>query len=233
MSGAGCSRVTHPFATRVLRRALPFDLHVLSTPPAFVLSQESLLSTLRLTLTQTHCWIFINHHQRNRYGRTLSPTATGAQRNVLLALTLSTLLSSQVSGASPAGPFRLLRGATRITLVGLFVGVKPAHFPTSWRYSPRFVNSYESLTINGECCSDPADRPLRTLCPGGSWTLVERFASSVAPARLGIHYGLRGAASNRVGHSGVSPAVRGASLLAGARSTVTAPTVRLPRLTMT
>ena len=35
---AGCSRVTHPFAGRGLLPAL--DLHVLSTPPAFVLSQD-------------------------------------------------------------------------------------------------------------------------------------------------------------------------------------------------
>src|SRR5215217_8355856 len=38
-------RVTHPFATRVPRRAFPFDLHVLSTPPAFVLSQNQTLQT--------------------------------------------------------------------------------------------------------------------------------------------------------------------------------------------
>src|ERR1700734_4067474 len=41
--GAGCSRVTHPFAARVPRRAFPLDLHVLSTPPAFVLSQDQTL----------------------------------------------------------------------------------------------------------------------------------------------------------------------------------------------
>src|SRR5690606_6406711 len=38
---AGCSRVTHPFATG-LHRA-PSDLHVLSAPPAFVLSQDQTL----------------------------------------------------------------------------------------------------------------------------------------------------------------------------------------------
>ena len=38
---AGCSRVTHPFAGRGLLHAL--DLHVLSTPPAFVLSQDQTL----------------------------------------------------------------------------------------------------------------------------------------------------------------------------------------------
>src|ERR1044071_7977490 len=37
----GCSRVTHPFAGEVLLP--PHDLHVLSTPPAFVLSQDQTL----------------------------------------------------------------------------------------------------------------------------------------------------------------------------------------------
>src|SRR5881628_1747985 len=38
---AGCSRVTHPFAGYPFRD--PRDLHVLSTPPAFVLSQDQTL----------------------------------------------------------------------------------------------------------------------------------------------------------------------------------------------
>ena len=38
---AGSSRVTHPFAGDGLPR--PLDLHVLSTPPAFVLSQDQTL----------------------------------------------------------------------------------------------------------------------------------------------------------------------------------------------
>jgi hypothetical protein len=37
----GRSRVTHPFAGDGLLR--PLDLHVLSTPPAFVLSQDQTL----------------------------------------------------------------------------------------------------------------------------------------------------------------------------------------------
>ena len=36
--GVDCPRVTHPSATPCLRRA--FDLHVLGTPPAFILSQD-------------------------------------------------------------------------------------------------------------------------------------------------------------------------------------------------
>ena len=42
--GAGWSRVTHPFATLLGAEApFPFDLHVLSTPPAFILSQDQTL----------------------------------------------------------------------------------------------------------------------------------------------------------------------------------------------
>ena len=44
--GAGCPRITHPFATNPHRQkdsASSFDLHVLSTPPAFVLSQDQTL----------------------------------------------------------------------------------------------------------------------------------------------------------------------------------------------
>ena len=47
MSGAGCPRVTHPFAALpqggLPLPGFPLDLHVLSTPPAFVLSQDQTL----------------------------------------------------------------------------------------------------------------------------------------------------------------------------------------------
>ena len=45
MRGAGCPRVTQPFATLFApRRApYPFDLHVLGAPPAFILSQDRTL----------------------------------------------------------------------------------------------------------------------------------------------------------------------------------------------
>ena len=48
-SWAGCLCITHPFATRLAKQAWPpsFDLHVLGTPPAFILSQDQ---TLHLTL---------------------------------------------------------------------------------------------------------------------------------------------------------------------------------------
>ena len=41
--GAGQPRVTHPFATKIILLLSPFDLHVLSTPPAFILSQDQTL----------------------------------------------------------------------------------------------------------------------------------------------------------------------------------------------
>ncbi len=47
MSGAGCPRDTHPFAALpqggLPLPGFPLDLHVLSTPPAFVLSQDQTL----------------------------------------------------------------------------------------------------------------------------------------------------------------------------------------------
>ena len=45
LSGTDCSRVTHPSAARTQGRSpvSPLDLHVLGTPPAFVLSQDQTL----------------------------------------------------------------------------------------------------------------------------------------------------------------------------------------------
>ncbi len=45
VEGAGCPRVTQPFATLVgaRRPRFPFDLHVLGAPPAFILSQDRTL----------------------------------------------------------------------------------------------------------------------------------------------------------------------------------------------
>ncbi len=53
MYGAGRSRITHPFATLTQEQApgIPFDLHVLSTPPAFILSQNR---TLHKKLHEKH-----------------------------------------------------------------------------------------------------------------------------------------------------------------------------------
>jgi hypothetical protein len=67
-SRAGCSRVTHPFAGDTLR--CPLDLHVLSTPPAFVLSQDQTLqeefNQLSRTAHNTHCWTIMRRSGINQ-----------------------------------------------------------------------------------------------------------------------------------------------------------------------
>ena len=49
--GAGHQRVTHPFATKTILLLSPFDLHVLSTPPAFILSQDQTLRIIFFTFS--------------------------------------------------------------------------------------------------------------------------------------------------------------------------------------
>src|SRR3954452_18963682 len=90
---ADCSRVTHPFAARVPRKALPLDLHVLSTPPAFVLSQDQTLQQkLALAETPAHCdgvaapeqnIKLAQHHQseQNKLDTLLSSQKTPAHRH--------------------------------------------------------------------------------------------------------------------------------------------------------
>ena len=56
---AGYPRVTHPSATKcpVRRSDTPFDLHVLGTPPAFILSQDQTLMFEWSRLTAS-CYLF-------------------------------------------------------------------------------------------------------------------------------------------------------------------------------
>ena len=60
---AGYPRVTHPSATNSEKQALhrPFDLHVLSTPPAFILSQDQTL--MLKVLIQPEYLAFLNQKQ--------------------------------------------------------------------------------------------------------------------------------------------------------------------------
>ena len=60
---AGCPRVTHPSATnlpevhsKLISSLGPFDLHVLGTPPAFILSQDRTLEST-LYLSRTRCTV--------------------------------------------------------------------------------------------------------------------------------------------------------------------------------
>src|SRR6266496_1731577 len=59
--GVGHQRVTHPFATRILSycyKSTSFDLHVLGTPPAFILSQDQTLRKKFFTLASGCLRIF-------------------------------------------------------------------------------------------------------------------------------------------------------------------------------
>ena len=47
--GAGHQRVTHPFAAKRVLLLSPLDLHVLGTPPAFILSQDQTLRSIFLS----------------------------------------------------------------------------------------------------------------------------------------------------------------------------------------
>src|SRR3954452_6908490 len=103
-SRADCSRVTHPFAARVPRRALPLDLHVLSTPPAFVLSQDQTL-------------------QQNLAKQT-RPPARGAVASYIWhkpsnqKTKLDTLLSSQKTPTHHPPPLGSVRGVRRPVRAG-------------------------------------------------------------------------------------------------------------------
>src|SRR3954471_7008424 len=88
---ADCSRVTHPFAARVPRRALPLDLHVLSTPPAFVLSQDQTLQQ-KLALTK-------NPNEQEGACHKVGAVSKLAQHHQFQTNKLDTLLSSQKTPA--------------------------------------------------------------------------------------------------------------------------------------
>ena len=128
-SGAGYSRVTHPFATDPEEQAplSPFDLHVLSTPPAFILSQDQTLHKCLIARQQadgtSSAGISRNRHQPCKFEtdknksiltcfvlfisfpkESLRLLHSGRRpsfhkRRGFWHLTLCTLLSSQGSGA--------------------------------------------------------------------------------------------------------------------------------------
>ena len=62
-SWAGCLRITHPFASISVQQAglLSIDLHVLGTPPAFILSQDQTLHLISSSIvTAFRCLSYIN-----------------------------------------------------------------------------------------------------------------------------------------------------------------------------
>src|SRR5690606_4775300 len=81
----GCSRVTHPSATRLSPEGLDsFDLHVLGTPPAFVLSQDQTLQkeksdTALINETLTCCSVNVRNQSTFGIPRT-APKRSSALR---------------------------------------------------------------------------------------------------------------------------------------------------------
>jgi hypothetical protein len=148
VSGAGCPRVTHPFAALpseglpLLR--FPLDLHVLGTPPAFVLSQDQTLR--REPLDPAPVWFLLVPRGAGfgfDVGKSASPSSTPgsaflwcsfvrpssrqARRtappeiNGVNALAFGTLFSSQGASADPKeGTPR--NGVARPTIVGTRAG---------------------------------------------------------------------------------------------------------------
>ncbi len=59
--GAGCVRVTHPFAARQhpRRGLLPLDLHVLGLPLAFILSQDQTLHSKENLIKISACPVLL------------------------------------------------------------------------------------------------------------------------------------------------------------------------------
>ena len=138
MSGAGCPRVTHPFAALpseglpLLR--FPLDLHVLGTPPAFVLSQDQTLRREPLdpavkagfgfvvgksaspssTPGSAFLWCSFVRPSSRQARRTAPPEINGVN-----ALAFGTLFSSQGASADPKeGTPR--NGVARPTMVGTY-----------------------------------------------------------------------------------------------------------------
>ena len=116
--GAGCPRVTQPFATASPPGGVrPFDLHVLGAPPAFILSQDrtlrserrpgaasvSFATDVRVPL-QDHAGLGLHW---NRLGAGVAPGIRAS-----LVCPSSSDLSDTVSGSQGA-PRRLPLGARR------------------------------------------------------------------------------------------------------------------------
>ena len=130
MLGAGCPRVTHPFAARTPfpKEGASLDLHVLSTPPAFVLSQDQTLrvgvltsganaagvSTQKVAVLRRHSItgsseLLCSSVPKESLSAGLLPTVDESY----MALTFGTLLSSQGADAHRQGPFGPIRGNPR------------------------------------------------------------------------------------------------------------------------
>jgi hypothetical protein len=152
--GVGCPRVTHPFAARAPfpKERASLDLHVLSTPPAFVLSQDQTLRegiwiTSRSWIINTEsCCLGGQHFEslvhsswhlpRNAEGPSFSRMY---QRNLFSGLELLRnrdevfhgtdfrhAVEFSRSGRTPSQPFPAVRGQPTKHYSGQSTRVKPA-----------------------------------------------------------------------------------------------------------
>ena len=126
MLGAGCPRVTHPFAARAPspKGRASLDLHVLSTPPAFVLSQDQTLREGILTSDGERRFVDTESHRQKTVQSLVHPSCLcssvpkeslhGWQCQPLTRVIYGTNFRHAVefsrSGRAPSRPFRANRG---------------------------------------------------------------------------------------------------------------------------
>jgi hypothetical protein len=178
--GAGCSRVTHPFAARVPRRAFPLDLHVLSTPPAFVLSQDQTLRWMSIAPRWSPPLSGGNRAGRleerlYKKGNPCFPLASQAPARchsrrrgcALYALAFSTLLSSQETDAHLRRTFIRLWGFQRLAFayrrvtLDLLRSSLGNHSTLPGRES--LVNSVSRTSLARDPCPTTMVQPLKDL----------------------------------------------------------------------
>ena len=126
---AGHSRVTHPFAGRGLPHAL--DLHVLSTPPAFVLSQDQTLQEFNAQ------WL----------SERLSRCSVSARQRVRITQNdqVKTLPEALIGPGSTSSPRTLLRSQARLSNSTNVASATALHstqtIPACQHHKPRFLAS--------------------------------------------------------------------------------------------
>ena len=120
----GCSRVTHPSATKLSKQALitPFDLHVLGVPPAFVLSQDQTLYKFvssRESLSSRYNQLFTNHSQLlllcySLFADFSNSSLVSKKRNLRVPVFLLALFSFQDASFSLSSIAALFSAATSL-----------------------------------------------------------------------------------------------------------------------
>jgi hypothetical protein len=137
-SGAGYSRVTHPFATDRQEQApvSPFDLHVLSTPPAFILSQDQ---TLHKCLTA---------RQQAAGTSSATPDRNRSDRMTSLKLTRT----NQTDSEEPDWTCFVL-------FISISKGIRQRKKPTPKRASPKPRTGFWHLTLCTLLSSQGSDAP--------------------------------------------------------------------------